>query len=78
MIDEPRGPDVLAAVTKWLREQLLPQLPDTARFQAMVAATSLGTGEARKALATGGAAGIAASEDPSSSAGAPARRAAAS
>lgn len=41
MIDEPRGPDVLAAVTKWLREQLLPQLPDTARFQAMVAANAL-------------------------------------
>ena len=41
MLDEPRGPEVLASVSRWLREQVLAQLPAGLRFQATVAANAL-------------------------------------
>jgi Domain of unknown function (DUF6285) len=41
MLDAPRGPDLLQAVARLLREQLLPQLPAGAGFQARVAANAL-------------------------------------
>jgi hypothetical protein len=41
MLDAPRGPDLLLAAARLLREQLLPQLPAEAGFQARVAANAL-------------------------------------
>ena len=41
MLDAPRGPDLLQTVARLLREQLLPQLPAGAAFQARVAANAL-------------------------------------
>ena len=53
----------LPATDPVARQALQGRTPEAAA-QAMVAATTLGTGDARKALATGGAAGLAASDDP--------------
>jgi hypothetical protein len=41
MLDQPRGADILAAVSKLLRETLMPQLPANAAFQARVAANAI-------------------------------------
>lgn len=41
MLDQPRGTDILAAVSKLLRETLMPQLPANAAFQARVAANAI-------------------------------------
>ncbi len=41
MLDQPKGPDILAAVAKLLRETLMPQLPANAAFQARVAANAI-------------------------------------
>ena len=41
MLDQPRGRDILAAVSKLLRETLMPQLPANAAFQARVAANAI-------------------------------------
>lgn len=41
MLDQPNGPDILAAVSKLLRETLMPQLPANAAFQARVAANAI-------------------------------------
>jgi hypothetical protein len=41
MLDQPRGADILAAVSRLLRETLMPQLPPNAAFQARVAANAI-------------------------------------
>jgi Domain of unknown function (DUF6285) len=41
MLDQPRGADILAAVSKLLRETLMPHLPANAAFQARVAANAI-------------------------------------
>jgi hypothetical protein len=41
MLDRPRGADILTAVSKLLRETLMPQLPANAAFQARVAANAI-------------------------------------
>jgi hypothetical protein len=41
MLDQPRGADILAAVSKLLRETLMPQLAANAAFQARVAANAI-------------------------------------
>ncbi|QIO31787.1 DUF6285 domain-containing protein [Bradyrhizobium sp. 1(2017)] len=41
MLDHPRGADILAAISKLLRETLMPQLPANAAFQARVAANAI-------------------------------------
>ncbi|MGY4435117.1 DUF6285 domain-containing protein [Bradyrhizobium betae] len=41
MLDHPRGADILTAVSKLLRETLMPQLPANAAFQARVAANAI-------------------------------------
>lgn len=41
MLDQPHGADILAAVSKLLRETLMPQLPANAAFQARVAANAI-------------------------------------
>lgn len=41
MLDQPRGADILAAVSRLLRETLMPQLPANAAFQARVAANAI-------------------------------------
>jgi hypothetical protein len=41
MLDHPRGPDILDAVARLLRDTLIPQLPPSAVFQARVAANAV-------------------------------------
>jgi hypothetical protein len=41
MLDQPRGADILAAISELLRETLMPQLPANAAFQARVAANAI-------------------------------------
>jgi hypothetical protein len=41
MLDQPHGADILTAVSKLLRETLMPQLPANAAFQARVAANAV-------------------------------------
>lgn len=41
MLDHPRGADILTAVSRLLRETLMPQLPANAAFQARVAANAV-------------------------------------
>jgi hypothetical protein len=41
MLDQPRGADILTAVSRLLRETLMPQLPANAAFQARVAANAI-------------------------------------
>ena len=41
MLDQPRGADILAAVSRLLRETLMPRLPPDAVFQARVAANAI-------------------------------------
>ncbi len=41
MLDHPCGPDILDAVARLLREQLVPQLQGSAAFQARVAANAV-------------------------------------
>ncbi len=41
MLDHPRGPALLDAVARLLRDVLLPQLPPNAAFQARVAANAV-------------------------------------
>lgn len=41
MLDQPRGADILATVSRLLRETLMPQLPANAAFQARVAANAI-------------------------------------
>lgn len=41
MLDQPRGADILTAVSKLLRETLMPQLSANAAFQARVAANAI-------------------------------------
>lgn len=41
MLDHPRGPALLDAVARLLRERLIPQLPPGAVFQARVAANAV-------------------------------------
>ena len=41
MIDDPRGVDILEAVSRLMREQLIPKLPPDAVFQARVAANAV-------------------------------------
>lgn len=41
MLDQPHGADILAAVSRLLRETLMPQLPSDVIFQARVAANAL-------------------------------------
>ena len=41
MLDQPHGADILAAVSRLLRDTLMPQLPPDAVFQARVAANAL-------------------------------------
>jgi hypothetical protein len=41
MLDQPRGADILAAVSRLLRETLMPQLSTNAAFQARVAANAI-------------------------------------
>lgn len=41
MLDQPRGADILAAVSRLLRETLMPQLSANAAFQARVAANAI-------------------------------------
>jgi hypothetical protein len=41
MLDQPHGADILAAVSRLLRETLMPQLSANAAFQARVAANAI-------------------------------------
>jgi hypothetical protein len=41
MLDQPKGADILTAVSKLLRETLMPQLSANAAFQARVAANAV-------------------------------------
>jgi hypothetical protein len=41
MLDQPHGADILAAVSRLLRDTLMPRLPPDAVFQARVAANAL-------------------------------------
>jgi hypothetical protein len=41
MLDQPWGADILTAVSRLLRETLMPQLPANAAFQARVAANAI-------------------------------------
>ena len=41
MLDQPRGADILAAVSRLLRETLMPRLPGEVAFQARVAANAI-------------------------------------
>jgi hypothetical protein len=41
MLDQPRGADILATVSRLLRETLMPQLSADAAFQARVAANAI-------------------------------------
>ena len=41
MLDQPQGADILAAVSRLLRDTLMPRLPPDAVFQARVAANAL-------------------------------------
>lgn len=41
MLDQPRGADILTAVSRLLRETLMPQLSANAAFQARVAANAI-------------------------------------
>ncbi len=41
MLDQPNGADILTAVSRLLREALMPQLPANAAFQARVAANAI-------------------------------------
>src|SRR5689334_11539009 len=41
MLDQPRGADILTAVSKLVRETLMPLLPANAAFQARVAANAV-------------------------------------
>ena len=41
MLDQPNAADILTAVSKLLRETLMPQLPGNAAFQARVAANAV-------------------------------------
>ena len=41
MLDQPQGADILAAVSRLLRDTLMPRLPPDAVFQARVAANAI-------------------------------------
>lgn len=53
MLDEPKGPVLLQAVARLLRDTLLPRLPAHAAFQARVAANALDLAAREWQLAAG-------------------------